>query len=97
MMTTEEMVTALIDEAVICPQIEEGMVVGDLPVRTAGIGEALIMVMDQSQVQERSLGEVLTMVELRVLSMKDITGLTLFSSLLVASLLLVGFNQKKKK
>lgn len=74
MMMTEEMVTALIEGVVKCPQIEEAMVVEGRQVHIAGIGVALIMGMELSQVLDMRLGEVLSMVELKALSMKDIIG-----------------------
>ena len=68
------MATALIEGAVTYPLIEEAMVVGGHQVHIVGIGVALIMDMDLSQVLDLRVGEVLTMVELKALSMKDITG-----------------------
>lgn len=69
----EEMATALIEGVVTYPQIEGAMVVGGHQVPIVGIGVALIMDMDLSQVLDLR-GEVLNMVELKALSMKDTTG-----------------------
>lgn len=76
MMMTEEMVTALKEEAVTIPLTEEEAMIVDVPlVHIVGIGVVLIMDMDLFRIPGlHQPGEVPSTVRCKALRMTDTTG-----------------------
>ena len=73
MMMTEGSVTVLIEEVVRFLLMVEAMIIGDLQVHIVEIGVALIMAVVPTQSPDMNGEEVPSMIELKALSMGDIT------------------------